>query len=174
MFRSSQKMATIKDKPSNIRKVLYRLEYGGGRPNDLDLLLDVGDNICPGLNAPFSQTTICPLGPSAVSPIVSLNKYFRDEVQAPWFAHFLKVMMRDRVGAFTTPSDVEEALNRWLTRYVVSNESASEEMKARYPLREGRAQVREIDGKPGPEIYVREEDTLDSSTQGFTVLEGTI
>jgi NADH-quinone oxidoreductase subunit F len=65
-----------------IRKVLYRLEYGGGRPNDLDLLLDVGDNICPGLNAPFSQTTICPLGPSAVSPIVSLNKYFRDEVDA--------------------------------------------------------------------------------------------
>jgi NADH-quinone oxidoreductase subunit F len=65
-----------------IQKVLYRLEYGGGRPTDLDLLLDVGDNICPGLNAPFSQTTICPLGPSAVSPIVSLNKYFRAEVDA--------------------------------------------------------------------------------------------
>jgi NADH-quinone oxidoreductase subunit F len=65
-----------------IQKILYRLEYGGGRPNDLDLLLDVGDNISPGLNAPFSQTTICPLGPSAVSALVSLDKYFRDEVDA--------------------------------------------------------------------------------------------
>jgi len=45
-------------------------------------VLDVGDNISPGLNAPFSQTTICPLGPSAVSAVVSLNKYFRDEVLA--------------------------------------------------------------------------------------------
>jgi NADH-quinone oxidoreductase subunit F len=63
-----------------IEKVLYRLAHGLGRPQDLDLLLDVGDNISPGLNAPFSQTTICPLGPSAVSAVVSLNKYFRDEV----------------------------------------------------------------------------------------------
>jgi NADH-quinone oxidoreductase subunit F len=63
-----------------IEKVLYRLANGLGRPQDLDLLLDVGDNISPGLNAPFSQTTICPLGPSAVSAVVSLNKYFRDEV----------------------------------------------------------------------------------------------
>jgi NADH-quinone oxidoreductase subunit F len=63
-----------------IQKVLYRIEHGEGRDSDLDLLLDVGDNISPGLNAPFSQTTICPLGPSAVSAIVSLNKFFRDEV----------------------------------------------------------------------------------------------
>jgi len=65
-----------------IEKVLYRMANGLGRPEDLDLLLDVGDNIAPGLNAPFSQTTICPLGPSAVSAIVSLQKYFRDDVLA--------------------------------------------------------------------------------------------
>jgi NADH-quinone oxidoreductase subunit F len=65
-----------------IEKVLYRMSHGLGRPSDLDLLLDVGDNISPGLNAPFSQTTICPLGPSAVSAVVSLNKYFRDEIEA--------------------------------------------------------------------------------------------
>ena len=65
-----------------IEKVLYRISHGLGRADDLDLLLDVGDNISPGLNAPFSQTTICPLGPSAVSPVVSLQKYFRDEVLA--------------------------------------------------------------------------------------------
>jgi NADH-quinone oxidoreductase subunit F len=65
-----------------IEKVLYRMSHGLARENDLDLLLDVGDNISPGLNAPFSQTTICPLGPSAVSPVVSLHKYFRDEIEA--------------------------------------------------------------------------------------------
>jgi len=63
-----------------IEKVLYRISHGEGRPQDLDMLLSVGNTICPGLNAPFSQTTICPLGPSAVSPVVSLNKYFRDEI----------------------------------------------------------------------------------------------
>lgn len=63
-----------------LEKVMYRMSHGQGRPEDLDMLLDIGDNISPGLNAPFSQTTICPLGPSAVSSIVSLNKYFREEV----------------------------------------------------------------------------------------------
>jgi len=63
-----------------LEKVLYRMSHNQGRPSDLDMLLDVGDNISPGLNAPFSQTTICPLGPSSVSCVVSLNKYFRDEV----------------------------------------------------------------------------------------------
>jgi NADH-quinone oxidoreductase subunit F len=65
-----------------LEKVLYRMSHGLGRPEDLDMLLDVGDNISPGLNAPFSQTTICPLGPSSVSAVVSLNNFFRDEVIA--------------------------------------------------------------------------------------------
>ncbi len=65
-----------------IEKVLYRMAHGLGSPSDLKMLLDVGDNISPGLNAPFSQTTICPLGPSAVSAIVSLDKFFRAEIEA--------------------------------------------------------------------------------------------
>ncbi len=46
---------------------------------DLDLLLDVCDNIAPGLSWPPRQTTICPLGPSIPSPIVSAIRMFRDE-----------------------------------------------------------------------------------------------
>jgi len=66
-----------------IEKVLYRMVHGEGRPDDLDLLFDVGDNISPGVtSAPFVQTTICPLGPSAVSAVASLHKYFRDEIEA--------------------------------------------------------------------------------------------
>ena len=64
-----------------IEKVLYRMAHGLGSPTDLKMLLDVGDNISPGLNAPFSQTTICPLGPSAVSAVVSLDKFFRAEIE---------------------------------------------------------------------------------------------
>ena len=56
---------------------------GLGRPEDLDLLIDIGAGISPNVaTAPFTQTTLCPLGPSVVSPIASLNKYFRDEIAA--------------------------------------------------------------------------------------------
>jgi NADH-quinone oxidoreductase subunit F len=62
--------------------ILRRIEDGQGRAIDLDLLLDVSDNISVGLAWPPKMTTICPLGPSAVSPILALRDYFRDEVQA--------------------------------------------------------------------------------------------
>ncbi len=65
-----------------LEKILYRMSHGQGRPEDLELLLDVGDHLCPGLNAPFAQTTICALGPSVVSAVVSLDRFFRDEIEA--------------------------------------------------------------------------------------------
>ncbi len=63
-----------------LERMLWRIENGAGRQIDLDLLLDVSDNISPGLQWPPAMTTICPLGPSAVSPITSIMGYFRDEV----------------------------------------------------------------------------------------------
>ena len=51
-------------------------------PEDVGLLLDVCDNISPGIAWPPKQTTICPLGPSAVSPIASAIVRFRDEFLA--------------------------------------------------------------------------------------------
>jgi NADH-quinone oxidoreductase subunit F len=65
-----------------MQRILERLLAGRGRPSDLDLLLDVSDNISPGLRWPPAMTTICPLGPSAVSPITSIMTHFRDEVEA--------------------------------------------------------------------------------------------
>ena len=65
-----------------MEQVLTRIESGDGREVDLDLLLDIGDNISPGLAWPPARTTICPLGPSAVSPITSLAAHFADEVAA--------------------------------------------------------------------------------------------
>jgi NADH-quinone oxidoreductase subunit F len=62
--------------------ILRRIEEGAGRDVDIDLLLDVADNISVGLGWPPKMTTICPLGPSAVSPIIAITKYFKDEVMA--------------------------------------------------------------------------------------------
>ena len=61
--------------------ILRRIEVGQGRAVDLDLLVDVSDGISIDLAWPPKMTTICPLGPSAVSPIIALRDYFRDEVQ---------------------------------------------------------------------------------------------
>ncbi|HXY42810.1 MAG TPA: NADH-quinone oxidoreductase subunit NuoF [Acidimicrobiales bacterium] len=60
-------------------KILRRIEDGYGREEDLDLLMDLCDNISPGLGWPPQQTTICPLGPSIPSSIVSGISRFRDE-----------------------------------------------------------------------------------------------
>ena len=65
-----------------LEMILRRIESGQGRVVDADLLLDVSDNISVGLAWPPKMTTICPLGPSAVSPIISISKYFKDEVMA--------------------------------------------------------------------------------------------
>jgi type VI secretion system protein ImpC len=65
------------------------------------------------------------------------------------FAHYLKSMMRDKIGGFASRSEVEAFLNRWISNYVILNDSAPQSMKAQYPLREARVDVMEIPGKPG-------------------------
>jgi NADH-quinone oxidoreductase subunit F len=65
-----------------LEMILRRIEEGQGRAVDLDLLVDVSDGISIGLAWPPKMTTICPLGPSAVSPIIALRDYFRDEVDS--------------------------------------------------------------------------------------------
>src|SRR5262245_25772266 len=65
------------------------------------------------------------------------------------FAHYLKAMMRDKVGSFMSRSNAEDFLNRWIMNYVTGDDTASQEVKSRYPLREARVDVAEIPGKPG-------------------------
>jgi NADH-quinone oxidoreductase subunit F len=65
-----------------LERILQRILDGYGRPSDLELLRDVCDNISPGLSWPPQMTTICPLGPSAVSPIASVLDRFRDDFDA--------------------------------------------------------------------------------------------
>jgi type VI secretion system protein ImpC len=65
------------------------------------------------------------------------------------FAHYLKAMMRDKIGSFMSREEAEVFLNRWITRYVTPDDSASPAAKAERPLREARIDVSEVPGKPG-------------------------
>ncbi|MBC5764503.1 type VI secretion system contractile sheath large subunit [Ramlibacter albus] len=65
------------------------------------------------------------------------------------FAHYIKVIMRDKVGSFQTRDSVENYLNTWLSMYVLLSPNASQGEKARFPLSEGRVDVTEVPGKPG-------------------------
>ena len=65
------------------------------------------------------------------------------------FAHYLKSIMRDKIGSFMTRKNAEDFLNKWISNYVLLDDNATQEMKAKYPLREARIDVSEIPGKPG-------------------------
>ena len=65
------------------------------------------------------------------------------------FAHYLKCIVRDKIGGFKERTDMENWLNSWITKFVSADDSASEEIKAQYPLREAEVKVEEIPGNPG-------------------------
>jgi type VI secretion system protein ImpC len=65
------------------------------------------------------------------------------------FAHYLKSIMRDKIGSFMTRKNAEDFLNRWVNQYVLLDDDAGQELKAKFPLRDARVDVSEIPGKPG-------------------------
>ncbi|KAA6461941.1 type VI secretion system contractile sheath large subunit [Acidobacteria bacterium AB60] len=85
----------------------------------------------------------------------SANANARLSTQLPYimavsrFAHYLKAMMRDKIGSFMSREEAENFLNRWITKYVTPDDSASPATKAQRPLREARIDVSEVPGKPG-------------------------
>ncbi|MGE0716420.1 MAG: type VI secretion system contractile sheath large subunit [Alphaproteobacteria bacterium] len=64
-------------------------------------------------------------------------------------AHYLKSMMRDKIGSFQSRGQVEKYLNDWLAQYVLLDDMAGQEAKAAKPLREARVEVVEVPDKPG-------------------------
>jgi type VI secretion system ImpC/EvpB family protein len=65
------------------------------------------------------------------------------------FAHYLKVIGRDKIGSLLTPDECERILQDWLLEYTSANEDAGSEMQASRPLREAKVEVREMPGRPG-------------------------
>ena len=70
-------------------------------------------------------------------------------LNASRFAHYIKVIMRDKVGSFMTKENVQQFLNTWILDYVLGKDDAGQTLKAKYPLREARVDVVEVPGKPG-------------------------
>ena len=65
------------------------------------------------------------------------------------FAHYLKVIVRDKIGSFQSREDLSKYLNTWIAGYVLLADGAPQAQKAGFPLREGRVDVTEVPGRPG-------------------------
>jgi len=65
------------------------------------------------------------------------------------FAHYLKVIMRDKIGGFMSRSEAQTFLQNWISLYRLDMDDAPFEAKAKRPLRDARIDVTEIPGKPG-------------------------
>ncbi|MGK9235476.1 type VI secretion system contractile sheath large subunit [Inquilinus limosus] len=89
------------------------------------------------------------------------------------FAHYVKVIGRERVGSFQSAEDCQEFLRRWLLGYSISSDTASGEQRARYPLREVDVAVRELAGRPGMYgcvIHLRPHFQLDQVASSFRLV----
>jgi type VI secretion system protein ImpC len=84
------------------------------------------------------------------------------------FAHYLKCIVRDKIGSFKEREDMERWLNNWISNYVLSNpENAGEETKAKYPLRAAEVVVEDVEGNPGyytSKFYLRPHYQLEGLT----------
>jgi type VI secretion system protein ImpC len=85
----------------------------------------------------------------------SANANARLSTQLPYImavsriAHYLKAMMRDKIGSFMSRADCERFLNTWINNYVTPDDQATPAVKAQFPLRDARIEVVDVPGKPG-------------------------
>jgi len=83
------------------------------------------------------------------------------------FAHYLKCIVRDKVGSFKERSDMQNFLERWIAKYICTDPTAGEEIKAQYPLAAAEVVVDEIEGDPGyysAKFYLRPHYQLEGLT----------
>lgn len=63
------------------------------------------------------------------------------------FAHYLKVLARDKIGGFQTEADLEQQLQNWIGPYIAPSKTSDAKTKAKFPLRGAKIEVKEV--KPG-------------------------
>ncbi|MCE9562690.1 MAG: type VI secretion system contractile sheath large subunit [Planctomycetes bacterium] len=87
---------------------------------------------------------------AAANANAELSTKFNYMLSVSRFAHYLKVMARDKIGSMMETEDVARWLNNWIMNYVVGNpETASEDTKAKKPLAAAEVRVQAVKGKPG-------------------------
>jgi len=85
----------------------------------------------------------------SANPNESLSAQLQHMFAVSRIAHYMKAMMRDKIGSFASASNVQNYLQRWIDQYVTADDSASQETKAQFPLREASVEVSEVPGRPG-------------------------
>jgi type VI secretion system protein ImpC len=89
------------------------------------------------------------------------------------FSHFLKCIVRDKIGSFKERVDMEHFLEDWIAQYVTGDPNASEEVKAKYPLAEAKVEVEPVEGQPGyynARFYMRPHYQLEGLTASLRLV----
>lgn len=142
------------DRPGTVLKAMTEVTLTAQRAQDLDALGIIVLAPCkdtplaafsglPSLHRPAHYTT----------PIATTNARLTARLQYLFcvsrFAHCIKVMMRDRLGGFTTPEECASRLSQWIADYKTSKTNASPLERALAPLQDARVRVAEVPGRPG-------------------------
>ena len=83
------------------------------------------------------------------------------------FAHYLKCIVRDKIGSYKSREDMERWLNEWIMRYVSSDSTASEQVKSEFPLADAKVVVEDVANNPGyytSKFYLRPHFQLEGLT----------
>ncbi len=84
------------------------------------------------------------------------------------FAHYLKCIVRDKIGSFKSRSDMERWLQQWIMQYVDGDpDHSTEAVKAQKPLAAAQVVVEEVEGNPGyytSKFYLRPHYQLEGLT----------
>jgi type VI secretion system protein ImpC len=89
------------------------------------------------------------------------------------FAHYLKCIVRDKIGSFKEKEDMQVWLSNWIAGYVTGDPNASEEIKAKYPLAEAKVEVEAVEGQPGyytARFYLRPHYQLEGLTASLRLV----
>jgi type VI secretion system protein ImpC len=89
------------------------------------------------------------------------------------FAHYLKCIVRDKIGSFKEKEDMQVWLSNWIANYVTGDPNASEEIKAKYPLAEAKVEVESVEGQPGyynARFYLRPHYQLEGLTASLRLV----
>lgn len=65
------------------------------------------------------------------------------------FAHYIKIIGRNKIGSFTSAAACEQHLTQWLSQYVAGNQTLANPQRAKYPLRDAQVTVKQRPGMPG-------------------------
>jgi len=83
------------------------------------------------------------------------------------FAHYLKCIVRDKIGSYKSREDMSTWLNNWIMKFVNNDPNATDETKAKFPLSEARVDVEEVEGNPGyysAKVYLKPHYQLEGLT----------